>query len=147
MPLIPYLKNLCLLSHHRAAASWVMLRSCLEMGGSFWAGRLDEVTSRGPFQSHPFSDCVTWMCTVGCPTHTVGSMITVCEFMAHTEGCPYWAFFLHCFSFPLGMCLFRQILGIDQWENGIQSLLYCSSCCYFTVLIHRFGNSHHNPTS
>lgn len=95
--------------------------------------------------SHPLT---AWMQTVTSPSPPMAhrAIRLICKFTLPTEGHPYGTLFPHCFSLERGgLYLFREILNTHHEENRIQSLLYCSSHYYFTVM-HRFGKSHQNPS-
>lgn len=79
--------------------------------------------------------------------HAGTTILLICKFAVPEEGHPAGTPFLHCFPLEKGgSYLFQQIRDTHH-QNSSQSLLYCSSCFYFTAIMHRFGKSHQNPSS
>lgn len=91
--------------------------------------------------------------TAGSPQHKCrlfpagNTILLICKFAVPMEGHPSGTPFPHCFPLERGgSYLFQQILGTHH-QNSSQSLFYCSSCFYFTAVMHRFGKSHQNLSS
>lgn len=91
--------------------------------------------------------------TVGSPQHKCklfhagNTILLTCKLAVPMEGHPPGTPFHHYFPLEKGGSYFLKQIHGTHHQNSSQSLLYCSSCFYFTAIMHKFGKSHQNPSS